>query len=133
MQPKRKTLTCRSRRKPAPSAPILSASDQRKIVRRERALEWLTDAQPTLFTLDLPRPIKIRIDRDIMPLRPPWVSSRDLRRALKWWCAQPAYHRAVAAPESHRYDLAGESVGPVSVEHRERARGCLNSVIGTGE
>jgi len=106
--------------------PSVSESLDREIARslaRKRAREiadWLRSAYPAAFAAPRTRPLAVGTHLEIRR-RHPELEPGPLALALRWHCRAPHYIRGIARKGSHRYDLDGNPVEPVSDEDRASA------------
>lgn len=75
---------------------------------------------PALFGAT-PRPVKLRIQVDIMARAPGVFTRRELAHFFHRHTTSRAYLQALLA-SADRYDLDGQAAGPVSDEHRQAAQ-----------
>ncbi|WP_010304085.1 ProQ/FINO family protein [Candidatus Odyssella thessalonicensis] len=96
--------------------------------RRERlgkifqSLDWLMATYPNCFDKENPKPLKLRIEKDIfnnLPEELPFAR-HHIRKALAIYTKRRKYQKALVE-NPHRYDLSGNVVEEVSEEHKERA------------
>jgi|SRR6516162_11059783 ProP effector len=82
----------------------------------------LREQWPAAFSLP-PKPLALGIGRRIAEQL--GGHSRDLDRAIGWWCSRWSYQRTLA-DGGLRYGLDGAADGEVSPEHQAQARARLN-------
>lgn len=84
----------------------------------ERVKAALRAQHPELFDGNAPKPLHVRIDREIKAAHPE-LTNREIYVFLSFWCRRKEYHRAMFASEQ-RHGLNGEPT-PLKQAHRERA------------
>jgi sRNA-binding protein len=114
------------------NATVLSVSDTTKPKGTETAspksvvpkltIEWLEMKFPKLFNLAKPKPLKLKIHEDLLPLiQREGFSFRSWKGFVRWYVNRAPYQEALATSGSKRYDLEGNPVEPVTDEHRQIA------------
>lgn len=91
----------------------------------KETLTWLKQSFPDAF--EEPKPLKLRIDKDIFPLLPENISKMALRKALNFYVNRLFYHEAMIAKE-HRYDLQGNVAGTVTQQEKDYAKQRLEAI-----
>lgn len=91
----------------------------------KETLTWLKQAFPDTF--EEPKPLKLRIDKDIFPLLPENISRMALKKALNFYVNRLFYHEAMIANE-HRYDLQGNVAGTVTQQAKDFAKQRLETI-----
>jgi ProP effector len=98
----------------APAAPALPELSPAACATR------LAELFPAVFTPQLPKPLKLRIQADLQQRAPGIFTRKALSTFLHRHTTSTAYLRALAnAP--HRFDLDGAPAGEVAAEHRDAA------------
>ncbi|MBW8309221.1 MAG: ProQ/FinO family protein [Candidatus Paracaedibacteraceae bacterium] len=90
---------------------------------RQAAFEWLLRTYPQCFSEKNPKPLKLKIEKDIfaeLPENLPF-SRLHLREALGVYTHWSKY-RAVLAQSTHRYDLWGNAVEELLASHKTHAQ-----------
>jgi hypothetical protein len=108
---------------PAPLSEELAQQSRQKL---EAAVKWLESTFPKVFTFSAPVPLKLRINRDVMPHVPATITKHQAIKALRVFINTRAYRESLLA-HSQRFDLNGQPMGKVTDEHREHARKKLAS------
>jgi sRNA-binding protein len=119
---------------PAPrtKAPVKKPAAVERHHKNMAATNWLRATWPHIFGAH-PAPAMIGVRRMIMPAAiAAGFTTEAIARALRFLTSQEAYLRAVAAPNSYRLDLNGQTVGPVLEEHRAEARAKLKAMRDAG-
>jgi ProP effector len=88
----------------------------------QHTLNWLYVTFPSCFNRTSPKPLKRRIEKDIYPHLPAdqLISRLAIRRAIAFYTRWFKYRKALAE-STHRYDLKGNPVEEIPLEHKERA------------
>jgi ProP effector len=109
-QPSEKLMNTNSKNTP------LSRAEQALIQLRER-FPVFQDCKPLAIGIF---ETQIRPLPDVLK-----ISKTALKNAIRQWTRQPDYLRALAEPDAWRYNLQGEPVEPVTLEHRNQAQARL--------
>lgn len=88
--------------------------------RASEILKFLRKTYPEAFASQHARPLVVGTHHEIRQ-RHPDLEHGPLALALRWHCQSKRYLKAVARRGSHRYDLAGNPVEPVSKQDRDFA------------
>jgi sRNA-binding protein len=88
--------------------------------RASEILKFLRETYPEAFASQRARPLVVGTHLEIRR-RHPDLEHGPLALALRWHCQSKRYIKAVARRGSHRYDLAGNPVEPVSKQDRDFA------------
>ena len=81
----------------------------------------LAEHFPALFGAGVIKPIKLRVQADILPRAPGVFTKKALSIFLQRHTTSTAYLRALVAEGATRTDLDGQPVGEVAAEHRDAA------------
>lgn len=96
------------------------------------ALLWLVRQYPKAFSLTLPIPLKLAIEKDIfLRMKPNTISRQAIRNALKHYCYSNFYLKALSRSK-YRYDLENKKASLISVEHKQYASQLLKKMIEKG-
>ena len=89
----------------------------------KKALKWLMDSYPTLFSEKRNKPLKEGIDKDIFEKQVDNLpfSKGVIRKAIGFYVHHPLYLENIIGGTS-RYNLQGESSGIVEESHKENAK-----------
>ena len=103
---------------------------RKSFLQMKTALDWLMDTYPLCFSKDEPKPLKIRIEKDILANLPSDLSfSRlNIRKAIGYYTHSPKYRQALLV-NPDRYDLQGEPVEEVKQEHQQLAQEQLDAYL----
>ena len=95
---------------------------QERFQKMKQALEWLCEQYPLCFNSYEPKPLKRRIEKDILATLPEGLpfSRLHIREALAYYTKRPKY-RDTLATATHRYNLEGEVVEEVIPDHQQLA------------
>lgn len=95
---------------------------QLRYQRMQQALDWLCSTFPKCFNRDNPQPLKLRIEKDVIPLYPEGApfARLHLRKAIVYYVTSHQYRQAVAQG-THRVDLDGNAVAEVTPENQTYA------------
>ena len=88
--------------------------------RASEILKFLRETYPEAFASQRARPLVVGTHLEIRR-RHPDLEHGPLALALRWHCQSKRYIKALARRGSHRYDLAGNPVEPVSKQDRDFA------------
>ena len=89
----------------------------------EKTLEWLAHIFPRCFSLGLPRPLKLTINKDLLEAMhslettAKMPSRKSIPRALRLYTTSLSYHQAILN-HPHRINLHGEEEGVVTEQQR---------------
>ena len=92
-------------------------------------LELLFEKYPKAFikgNKNKPLPLKIGISNDILDENPE-ISATDLDHAMRYYTNALRYHKAMLQG-THRVDLNGETIEPISVLEKANARKCIAGI-----
>ena len=109
---------------PQPSQEEITRQRKKKA---EKTLEWLIHIFPRCFSLRLPRPLKLNINRDILEAMhflettEEMPSRKSIPRALRLYTTSLSYHQA-NLNHPHRMNLHGEEEGVVTEQQKHYAR-----------
>ncbi len=109
-----------------------SLTDQEKKEKREqrasrqkfkRTLDWLEETFPNCFSIDTPKPLKLKIEFDIFEAIKDndEFSNLNMRKALSFYTSRLKYQESFLTNE-HRVDLDGNPAEPLEDKHREFAK-----------
>jgi len=110
-------------------------SKQKKRVEADAIIAMLAERFPSAFTVSKQRrrPLKLRIDVDLMAAIDGLITPQALNNALGYYVGSPAYLERVVTGAS-RYDLTGTPVDMVTTQEelhaRERLAQYKRSVLG---
>ncbi len=79
--------------------------------------KWLEETFPQAFNLKAPKPLKRRIESDILPLIPKDFTKTQLRQALTAYTNRKIYLEAIITND-WRYDLKGDKIEEISVTQK---------------
>ncbi|MBW8309215.1 MAG: ProQ/FinO family protein [Candidatus Paracaedibacteraceae bacterium] len=87
---------------------------------RQAVFDWLLSTYPQCFSEENPKPLKLKIEKDIFAELPKnLVFSRlHIREALGFYTRWSKY-KEVLAKSTHRYDLQGNAVEELLASHKE--------------
>lgn len=93
---------------------IQQEANRQRFQKMQKALQWLQETYPECFNLQSPKPLKIRIEKDIFASLPEGLPFPRLaiRRALGYYTKSSRYQEALST-SIHRYDLQGNVDGEV--------------------
>ncbi len=103
-----------------PAVKRKSAKSRKKNIRR---VERLVTLWPELFSLESPKPLKVRVFDDLIQdiaARGLTFGSGALRATLASYAQSPSYYRALMAGGA-RYDLKGQPCGEVTPQEQQNA------------
>ncbi len=85
-------------------------------------IESLEKHFPKCFNLKKPIPLKLGIEADVMKNLPEGfhVSRKKLQRAIKYYVSNITY-RTILVKEAFRYDLEGNTIGTIDLNHKAEA------------
>ena len=101
--------------------------DNIKLSKREKymvALKLLKKNYPVFFKF---KPLKIGIQKDIFNRHPD--ITRHIIRSVLWWHTHDFRYLKSIAIEEYRYDLDGNPVVPITLEHRQYAKDCFEERV----
>lgn len=97
---------------------------RQRLEKKKQALDWLCSQYPLCFSQDEPKPLKRRIEKDVLaediPSDLPF-SRLNIREAIAYYEGSPKYRKALITA-THRYDLQGHPVEEVTIEQQEFAQ-----------
>lgn len=89
-------------------------ANRQRFQKMQKALQWLQETYPDCFNIQAPKPLKIRIEKDIFAVLP-----EDLpfpRLAIRWalsYYAKSSKYRETLSTATYRYDLQGNVAGEI--------------------
>lgn len=88
-----------------------------------KTVKWLYKTYPDLFIKERSKPLKCGIEHDIFADMGdnPQATKRMIKKALRHYVFSFSYMRATLTA-THRYDLKGNAVEPVTDEHKQFAQ-----------
>lgn len=89
--------------------------------RTKAAIEWLR----SLPCGEGWSPFRVGIRSDLHKILPVHITRSSLSKALLWWTHQREYLKSCARVGAHRVGIDGVATEPVSAEHQQWARSCL--------
>jgi sRNA-binding protein len=101
-----------------------------KKARIRQAVDWLAQAFPLCFNVKEPKPLKFKIEHDILnqwiylsslPYERPMPSRLLLRKAVAWYATRSTYYAAFDKA-THRIDLDGKEVTEITEAEKVYAR-----------
>ncbi|AIK96284.1 ProQ/FINO family protein [Candidatus Odyssella acanthamoebae] len=90
---------------------------------RQAAFDWLLRTYPQCFSEENPKPLKLKIEKDIfaeLPENLPF-SRLHIREALGFYTRWFKY-KEVLAKSTHRYDLQGNTIEELLADHKAHAQ-----------
>jgi ProP effector len=90
---------------------------------RQAAFDWLLRTYPQCFSEENPKPLKLKIEKDIFAELPENLafSRLHIREALGFYTRWSKY-KEVLAKSTYRYDLHGNAVEELLASHKEYAQ-----------
>ncbi|MBW8309952.1 MAG: ProQ/FinO family protein [Candidatus Paracaedibacteraceae bacterium] len=90
---------------------------------RQAAFDWLLRTYPHCFSKENPKPLKLKIEKDIFAELPENLafSRLHIREALGFYTRWSNY-KEILAKSTHRYDLRGNAVEEVLADHKTHAQ-----------
>ncbi|WP_175282078.1 ProQ/FINO family protein [Candidatus Odyssella thessalonicensis] len=114
----------------APKPPALTPqqqaaqeAQQAQFVKIQLAYDWLCSTYPACFSKEDPKPLKLRIEKDILsdfPADLPFARNH-IRKAIARYASWYKYLNSFSK-HTHRYDLEGNPAEAILPEHQERAQ-----------
>lgn len=107
-----------------------------KGIRKRQAMDWLVQAFPLCFNVKEPKPLKRKIQQDILnqwvylsslPYERPMPSRLLLRKAVGWYATRSTYYAAFDKA-THRIDLDGKEVTEITEAEKAYAKEQLTAM-----
>lgn len=108
-----------------PTPPALTPqqeAQQAQFAKIQLAYDWLCSTYPACFSKEDPKPLKLRIEKDILsdfPTDLPFARNH-IRKAIARYASWYKYLNSFSS-HTHRYDLEGTPTETILPEHQERA------------
>jgi len=100
---------------------------RQRLEKKKYALDWLCEQYPVCFSKDEPKPVKRRIEKDVLSGNIPSdlpFSRLNIREAIACYVSSPKYRKALITA-THRHDLQGQPIEEVTIEQQEFAQAQL--------
>ena len=97
---------------------------RQRLEKKKQALDWLCEQYPLCFNKDEPKPLKRRIEKDVLASNIPadlLFSRLNIREAIAYYVSSLKYRKTLITA-THRYDLQGQPVEEVTIEQQEFAQ-----------
>lgn len=101
-------------------APLIQEEEQTRVSYADKmkaVQKWLEETFPQAFSIKAPKPLKRRIENDILPLVPQHFSKNQVRQALTAYTNRKIYLEAILTSD-WRYDLQGKKIEEISVSQK---------------
>ena len=96
---------------------------RQRLEKKKQALDWLCEQYPLCFSKGEPKPLKRRVEKDVLAGIPSDLpfSRLNIREAIAYYVSSPKYRKALITA-THRYDLQGHPGEEVTIEQQEFAQ-----------
>lgn len=120
----------------APKKPCLPKNFQERKEKIRQAMDWLTQAFPLCFNVKEPKPLKRKIQQDILnqwvylsslPYERPMPSRLLLRKSVSWYATRSTYYAAFDKA-THRIDLDGKHAQKITDTEKAYAQERLTAM-----
>jgi ProQ/FINO family len=97
-------------------------------LKRAQALTWLAATHPAVFSADV-KPLALGTGKSVWPAaKGAGINRAAFNAAMKFHTTSPRYLDALSRDGAQRFDLEGNAVESVSLEHRGRATAMLAEI-----